>query len=80
MTEARRASASSRQSKTGERARGRGVTADGSGTVIDVELQAELGSVASLLGPLARLSLRRGVDANLAALKTLLDVDSVKGL
>lgn len=46
-------------------------TGDGSGTVVDVSLRAELGGIASLLGPLTRLGLQRGVDDNLAALKAL---------
>ena len=46
---------------------------DGSGTVVDVALRAELGGIASLLGPVARLALQRGVDDNLAVLKRLLN-------
>jgi hypothetical protein len=45
---------------------------DGSGTVVDAELRAELGGVAGLLGPLARVALQRGVKDNLAALERLL--------
>lgn len=47
-------------------------TDDGSGTVVDVALRAELGGIASLLGPAARVALQRGVDDNLAALQALL--------
>ena len=54
-------------------------TADGPGTVVDVTLRAELGGVASLLGPVARQAVRRGVDDNLAALKKLLDVKARPG-
>lgn len=48
-------------------------TADGGTTLIELEAEAELRGVAELLGPLARLSLQRGVNDNLAALKAILD-------
>ena len=48
-------------------------SADGSATVVAVELHAELGAIQSLLGPLAQVRLRRGVDANLATLKGVLE-------
>jgi predicted translin family RNA/ssDNA-binding protein len=46
---------------------------EGIGTVVDVGLEAELGGVADLLGPLARVGLERGVRDNLAVLKRTLE-------
>jgi carbon monoxide dehydrogenase subunit G len=49
-----------------------GFAGDGSTTVIEVDVEAELG-IMERLGPLARIALRRGVDDNLASLKAILD-------
>ena len=42
-------------------------------TLLDVEAQAELGGIADLLRPLARLAVQRGVNENLATLKAILE-------
>jgi uncharacterized protein YndB with AHSA1/START domain len=47
--------------------------ADGGDTVIQLDARVELSGVASALGPLAATAVRRGVDANLATLKRILE-------
>jgi carbon monoxide dehydrogenase subunit G len=47
--------------------------ADGAVTVVDLEARVELPGVAAMLGPLAARAVRRGVDANFAALKRTLE-------
>jgi hypothetical protein len=46
---------------------------DQSATRVDLHGEVELGGPASLLGPLASRAVKRGVDANLASLKALLE-------
>jgi carbon monoxide dehydrogenase subunit G len=46
---------------------------DGAETVIQLDARVELSGVASVLGPLAAPAVKRGVDANLAALKQILE-------
>jgi polyketide cyclase/dehydrase/lipid transport protein len=46
---------------------------DGLDTVIQLDGSVELSGLASVLGPLAARSVRRGVDANLATLKHTLE-------
>lgn len=46
---------------------------DGDATIVRLRGQAELGSLANVFGRLARRALQRGVDDNLAALKTILE-------
>lgn len=46
---------------------------DGAGTVVHLDATLELPGVAAVLGPLAARGVRRGVDANLAALKVTLE-------
>jgi hypothetical protein len=48
-------------------------TPDDRATVVRLHGQADLGGVGDLLAPLARRVIRRGVDDNLATLKTILD-------
>jgi carbon monoxide dehydrogenase subunit G len=48
-------------------------TSDGAGTVIHLDASVELPGVAAVLGPLAARAVRRGVDANFAALKLMLE-------
>lgn len=48
-------------------------TPDDRATVVRLHGEAELGRVGDLLAPLARRAIRRGVDDNLAALKTILE-------
>jgi carbon monoxide dehydrogenase subunit G len=43
------------------------------GTELDLDAEVELGGAAALLGPLAARAVKRGVDENLATLKTLLE-------
>lgn len=45
----------------------------GDSTVVEMEAEVGLGPVADILGPIAGLAVRRGVDANLDALKILLE-------
>jgi uncharacterized protein YndB with AHSA1/START domain len=45
---------------------------DGGGAVVRLEARVELSGVAGMLGPLAARAVRRGVDANFAALKRTL--------
>jgi carbon monoxide dehydrogenase subunit G len=47
--------------------------ADGSGTVVHLDATVELTGVAAALGPLAVRAVKRGVDANFASLKGLLE-------
>lgn len=47
--------------------------AEGPETVLDVGLRVQLGGVASVLGPIAGLAVRRGVEENLSALRRLLE-------
>ena len=42
-------------------------------TLMELDVSASLGSVADLLGPLARGMVKRGVDENLASLRALLE-------
>jgi carbon monoxide dehydrogenase subunit G len=46
---------------------------DGSDTVVRLDASVELPGVAAVLGPLAARAVRRGVDANFAALKRTLE-------
>jgi uncharacterized protein YndB with AHSA1/START domain len=46
---------------------------DGAGTVVHLDASVELPGVAAVLGPLAARGVRRGVDANFAALKRTLE-------
>jgi len=46
---------------------------DGAGTVVHLDATVELPGVAAVLGPLAARGVRRGVDANFAALKRTLE-------
>jgi hypothetical protein len=46
---------------------------DGTDTVVHLEATVELPGVAAVLGPLAARRVRRGVDANFAALKRILE-------
>jgi hypothetical protein len=48
-------------------------TPRGADTVVHLDARVELPGVASVLGPLAARGVRRGVDANFAALKRLLE-------
>jgi uncharacterized protein YndB with AHSA1/START domain len=48
-------------------------TADGGATVLELDATAELGGAASLLGPLAARAVKRGVEANFATLKGILE-------
>ncbi len=43
------------------------------GTELELDAEVELGGAAALLGPLAARAVKRGVDENLATLKTLLE-------
>lgn len=49
---------------------------DGADTVVHLDASVELPGVAALLGPLAARGVRRGVDANLAALKLTLEAST----
>jgi uncharacterized protein YndB with AHSA1/START domain len=49
---------------------------DGRGTVVRLEARVELSGVAGLLGPVASRAVRRGVDANFAALKRVLEAST----
>ena len=46
---------------------------EGVGTIIHLDAGVELPGVAAVLGPLAARAVKRGVDANLAALKLTLE-------
>jgi hypothetical protein len=46
---------------------------DGADTVVHLDASVDLPGVTAVLGPLAARAIRRGVDANLAALKQLLE-------
>ena len=46
---------------------------DGDGTEVQLDATVELGGVAAMLGPLAAGAVKRGVDANLATLRQLLE-------
>jgi uncharacterized protein YndB with AHSA1/START domain len=46
---------------------------DGADTVVHLDASVELPGVAAVLGPLAARGVRRGVDANFAALKRILE-------
>ena len=46
---------------------------DGADTVVHLDASVELPGVAAVLGPLATRGVRRGVDANFAALKRILE-------
>jgi carbon monoxide dehydrogenase subunit G len=46
---------------------------DGDGTEVQLEATVELGALAAMLGPLATQAVKRGVDANLATLRQLLE-------
>jgi uncharacterized protein YndB with AHSA1/START domain len=48
-------------------------TPEGAATIIQVDAEADLGAAADLLAPLVRRAVQRGVDDNLAALKTILE-------
>ena len=48
-------------------------TADGGATVLELDATADLGGAASLLGPLAARAVKRGVEANFATLKGILE-------
>jgi uncharacterized protein YndB with AHSA1/START domain len=48
-------------------------TESGAGTLLALHAEAKLDGVASLLGPLAGHAVRRGVDANFAALRRILE-------
>lgn len=48
-------------------------TSDGADTVVHLDATVELPRVAAVLGPLAARGVKRGVDANLAALKRTLE-------
>jgi carbon monoxide dehydrogenase subunit G len=48
-------------------------TSDGANTVVHLDATVELPGVAAVLGPLAARRVRRGVDANFAALKRILE-------
>lgn len=50
-----------------------GLARDGAGTVVRLDASVELPGVAAVLGPLAARAVRRGVDANFAALKHTLE-------
>jgi uncharacterized membrane protein len=50
--------------------------ADGPDTVVHLDASVELPGVTSVLGPLAARAARRGVDANLAALKRALETSA----
>jgi uncharacterized protein YndB with AHSA1/START domain len=45
---------------------------DGAGTLLTLDAEVELGGLAAVAGPLAVRVVRRGVDANLATLRSLL--------
>jgi hypothetical protein len=47
----------------------------GGATMMHVDVSASLGRAADLAAPIARSVVRRGVDANLATLKRLLERD-----
>jgi hypothetical protein len=47
--------------------------ADGTATVIELDASVELAGLTGRLGPLAARAVKRGVDANLASLKRLLE-------
>ena len=49
---------------------------DGPGTVVHLEASVELPGATAILGPLAARGVRRGVDANLAALRTALEASA----
>src|SRR2546425_694413 len=49
-------------------------TPAGGATLIQIEAEADLGSAADLLAPLARRAVKKGVDENLATLKTILEI------
>ncbi len=49
---------------------------DGAGTVVHLDATVELPGVAAVLGPLAARGVRRGVDANFAALKRTLEASA----
>jgi carbon monoxide dehydrogenase subunit G len=51
-------------------------TSDGGDTVVRLDATVELPVVAAILGPLARRGVRRGVDANFAALKHTLEAST----
>ncbi len=48
-------------------------TRDGDGTVVQLDATVELGGAATMLGPLAARAVKRGVDANFATLRQLLE-------
>jgi carbon monoxide dehydrogenase subunit G len=50
-----------------------GFASDGEDTIVHLDASVELAGVAGVLGPLAARAVRRGVDANFAALKRRLE-------
>ena len=50
-----------------------GFATDGADTIVHLDARVELAGVAAVLGPLAGRGIRRGVDANFAALKRILE-------
>jgi carbon monoxide dehydrogenase subunit G len=46
---------------------------EGDGTVVHLDATVELGGAAAMLGPLAARAVKRGVDANFATLRQLLE-------
>jgi hypothetical protein len=48
------------------------------GTLVTLTGEVELSGVAALAGPLATHAVKRGVDANLATLKSILELDSTR--
>jgi uncharacterized protein YndB with AHSA1/START domain len=46
---------------------------DDGATIVRLDAEVELAGAAALVGPLARLAVKRGVDDNLAALKAILE-------
>jgi hypothetical protein len=48
-------------------------TPESGATIIQLEAEADLGGAADLLAPLVRHAVQRGVEANLAALKTIME-------
>jgi uncharacterized protein YndB with AHSA1/START domain len=52
---------------------------DGADTLVELDASVELRGVAAVLGPLAAHGVRRGVDANLAALKHTLEMSARAG-
>jgi carbon monoxide dehydrogenase subunit G len=48
-------------------------TREGEGTLVDLDATVELGGAAAMLGPVAARAVKRGVDANFATLRQLLE-------